>query len=71
MNTLRLVQYDRPRAFLDAVQAFDDTNLSFAAGEVYDRLNPLFTEGGESWEIRAAGQHTFMAAWKADQLMYV
>ena len=69
MDELHLERYDEPRAFVDAVRPFDDTSMSFALGEVCDRLNPLFSDGEELWEVRTAGQHTFMAVRRDMQLV--
>ena len=69
MAELHFVQYDDPKVFLDAVEAYDDNSTNYAVGPIYDRLDPAFSEGEEPWEIRAKDQHTFMAVWKADELV--
>ena len=70
MAELRVVQYDDPRSFLAAVKSYDDNNMNLAPGIIYDRLDPLFSEGQEEpWESRTAGEQTFISVWRADDLM--
>ncbi|KAJ3522736.1 hypothetical protein NM688_g8831 [Phlebia brevispora] len=65
MPDIRVVRFDEPRAFLDAVKDYDDSFMNFSLGALLDSLEPANPRGKE----QPATSRTLLAVYKGEQLI--